>query len=347
MAYVGATPPTVPKNSPFANFSTDFEKYNPNASNKPHISFNSRNGDWLAKELTLTPETTNCSYMCSDQQISGNNTICTTASYTAPVEGTYYNWSITQGANLVTLTGNSTNTIVLNRASSTVSGQVTLNLYFGNATCGYKNITKTIWVGTPSTPTFLRGPATVNTGALVNYSGGTSVGATSYEWWLPYPYDTLDTFDFYGNNWQKLTNYSETNSIQVFTGFAQNSGLIQFMGKNVCGCGGVISMAVSHGSIGPGGGGTPRLANPENAWYTIYPNPSSDVINIALVNETLKPVSTSVIMAELYDLQGQPRRKVQIKNNIASISVAGLPKGIYILNINIDEITEGHQVIIE
>ena len=71
MAYVGATPPVAPKNSPFSNFSTDFEKSNPNASNKTHISFNSRNGEWLAKELNIAPITTNCSYMCASTQITG------------------------------------------------------------------------------------------------------------------------------------------------------------------------------------------------------------------------------------------------------------------------------------
>ena len=57
LAYVGATPPVAPKNSSFANFSTDFDKVNPNTSNKTHISFNSRNGEWLAKELNINPIT--------------------------------------------------------------------------------------------------------------------------------------------------------------------------------------------------------------------------------------------------------------------------------------------------
>jgi hypothetical protein len=52
-------------------------------------------------------------------------------------------------------------------------------------------------------------------------------------------------------------------------------------------------------------------------------------------------------MAELYDIMGQPKRKTQIKNNTASIIITGLPKGIYVLNINIDGQIEGHQVIVE
>jgi hypothetical protein len=41
-SYVGAIPLQVPKNTPFANYITDFERNNPNSRNKNHISFNSR-----------------------------------------------------------------------------------------------------------------------------------------------------------------------------------------------------------------------------------------------------------------------------------------------------------------
>ncbi|TDE00459.1 T9SS type A sorting domain-containing protein [Flavobacterium sandaracinum] len=46
-------------------------------------------------------------------------------------------------------------------------------------------------------------------------------------------------------------------------------------------------------------------------------------------------------------MMGHKKAKVEIKNNIATISVRGLPKGIYVLNINIDGQIEGHQVIVE
>lgn len=64
MAYVGATPPIAPKNSPFENFITDYDNNNPNASNSVHISFNPRNGLWLARELTENSITSNCLWYC-------------------------------------------------------------------------------------------------------------------------------------------------------------------------------------------------------------------------------------------------------------------------------------------
>ncbi len=150
MAYVGATPPVAPKNSPFANFSTDFEKSNPNASNKMHISFNSRNGEWLANELNIAPITTNCSYMCSSSPIIGTDFICSSSTYTVPNGASFYNWSVSQSSNLVSITGNGSPNITLT-ALPNASGTITLSLTMGDnwAKCGNVTLTKTIWVGVP------------------------------------------------------------------------------------------------------------------------------------------------------------------------------------------------------
>lgn len=155
-SYVGALPPTSPNNSPFQNFVSNFDVNNPNNNNSTHISFNRRNGDWLASELNsinnpnILPESANCSYMCggnSVSQISGNNFICNTGNYSVPSGAGNYNWTITQGANLVSFTGNGTSSIAVT-ALSNASGQVTLSLNMGDsAKCGTITLTKTIWVG--------------------------------------------------------------------------------------------------------------------------------------------------------------------------------------------------------
>ena len=58
-------------------------------------------------------------------------------------------------------------------------------------------------------------------------------------------------------------------------------------------------------------------------------------------------ITKSEITGELFDIMGQSKRKVQIKNNTASLPVAGLAKGIYVLNITIDGKVEAHQVIVK
>lgn len=159
-SYVGAIPLQAPKNSPFVNYITDFDKSNPNSNkNKSHISFNSRNGDWLASELNsvnnpnISPESANCSYMCGGNavlQISGNDFICDSGNYSVPSGAPYYNWTITQGGSLVSFTGNGTSNIVLTVLPNK-SGQVTISLNMGDsAKCGIQSLTKTIWVGRPS-----------------------------------------------------------------------------------------------------------------------------------------------------------------------------------------------------
>lgn len=49
LKYNAANPPTAPKNIPFDNFITAYTEGS--AQNERHISFNLRNGDWLATEL--------------------------------------------------------------------------------------------------------------------------------------------------------------------------------------------------------------------------------------------------------------------------------------------------------
>lgn len=81
--------------------------------------------------------------------------------------------------------------------------------------------------------------------------------------------------------------------------------------------------------------------------YKVYPNPTNDILNIDLVDENFMPETKSQIIAELYNMMGELKGNVQIFNTIASINVKGLPKGIYVLKINIDGQIENHQVAIE
>lgn len=275
--------------------------------------------------------------------ISGNNSLCTNATYsiTGLQAGQTVAWSLSD-TNIATL-NNTTNTqTTLTRVGN---GQVTLIATITN-NCGQTiQKTKTIYLGLPSLPTKLTGPSSVTSGALVNYQSGGSIGATSYEWWLPFPYETVNAFDYFGQNWQKLTDASSSSSIRVFTGYAGNSGLIQVMGKNECGCGGVKTISVSHGSSG---GAIPRMANPaKNNKYKIYPNPSDDMVFVDLKEEDNNRQKTTIITGELFDIIGYSKGKVQIIDDKAVINVGGLPKGIYILKISIDSETESHQIVVQ
>jgi Secretion system C-terminal sorting domain/Putative serine esterase (DUF676) len=91
-----------------------------------------------------------------------------------------------------------------------------------------------------------------------------------------------------------------------------------------------------------------RTANiTETIIFKIFPNPSSNVINISLFDETLKPSPQAQITAKLYDINGLEKRSLSVTNNTATVNVSTLPKGIYVLKINIDGVIESHQVVVE
>ena len=358
--YAGGATPEPALTSGFNNFIVDFNENNP--VNNEHISFQARNGNWLAQELQVNPAApvypvVNCSFICATNQITGNSAICAAGSYSAPSGAAFYNWTITQGAANVTLQGNGTRNITLIPTPG-ASGQVILSLTMGGGGCGNVTITKTIWAGRPgslSANSNITGPTIVATGALVGYQINSPLpqGATSYEWMLPHPYETVQVFDYFGQNWQKMEG-SVDSGINVFTGYAKINGLVQVMGKNECGCGGAKMLAVQHsgringGGGGPGGGAIPRMAGPiESNIFTIFPNPATDIINIELRSKTDKPDNKADISATLYNLVGQEKAKIKINNNKASIPTATLTKGLYVLQIGIDGNIETHHIGLE
>ena len=154
-AYVGATPPSGQLTSPFINFTSAYK--NPtdrNNNNEKHLEFNARNGNWLAAELKLQPDNTNCSFLCNSQPIIGVETLCNSGIYSAPAGASAYQWQIISGSDFVVLTNansqNSTLTPVPN-----ISGSVTIRVFLSGISttngklqsCGF--LDKTIWIGIP------------------------------------------------------------------------------------------------------------------------------------------------------------------------------------------------------
>ena len=82
-------------------------------------------------------------------------------------------------------------------------------------------------------------------------------------------------------------------------------------------------------------------------YFTIYPNPSKDIVNVDLRDATNQPEKETVIFGELFDILGLQRAKVKIIDNKATFSVQGLNKGIYILKIHLNNQIEAHQIAVE
>lgn len=340
-SYVGALPPALPKNSPFNNFVTHFDQFNPNNNNSRHISFNRRNGNWLRTELNtgIVDEYSNCSYMCANSEISGPNTLCTSAVYSAPSGGSFNSWTITQGSSLVSLSGNGTPNITLT-ALPNVAGYVTISLIMGdnNARCGNVSLTKTIWVGLPFF-SITRGTAESETCDGIKYH------------YVPFiinlPPDTSLNFQFLYPN----VNYSQNGNTYTFQFLENYSGAFNIIATATNSCGSYFldsedgHMISSCSSMGLRNSNSNTSTN--LSYYKIYPNPSSNLVNVELKNQEQKPKPNSVIIGELFNMMGEIKSNVSIRDNIATINVASLPKGIYVLKINIDGSIESHQVAVE
>ena len=78
--------------------------------------------------------------------------------------------------------------------------------------------------------------------------------------------------------------------------------------------------------------------------YTVFPNPSNNVVNIDLADATRAPLVSDVITGELFDLLGFSKGSISILNNKATFSVSGLNSGIYIVKIFINGVPESHQI---
>ena len=345
--YNASTPPTGSKAIPFNNFTTS---HNTTNINEEHISFNTRNGNWLALELdsnATNNDNFNCSFICADSQIIGTNLLCTSSTFSAPANTSFYNWTITQGASLVTLTGNGTPNATLT-ALPDVSGAVTLSLTMGDnfAKCGNVTITKTIWVGKPiledfSNSSFCQGGGQREQNSIQIGSGSP---LNNYQWIIcedPTISPCLNStgVSIIGNSNQSKIYFNVPNTasgIPIFVRASNSCGWSEWLD--------VSRYAENCNATDPG---CIQCFRTTPNKYIIYPNPSNDIVNIDLRDENNLPEKGAVITGELFDIIGASKSKVEINNNKATFSVRGLNKGIYVLKIYINNQVESHQIAVE
>ena len=357
-SYVGASPPVAPKNTAFQNFVTHFDQFNPNNNNSPHISFNRRNGNWLEAELVDNNiQFTDCSSFCSNTEIIGTDYLCTTRTYSISGGGSTYNWVITSGTGLATMSGNGTNSITLTKNTGGpggfgASGSLTLSVTATNPDCGSSTITKTIWVGKPSFPQL-----TTSSGVPYdefNLPAGCANGVTYWVFKTSNPLDRVTQFQFSVQGGNVITK-NASNGLATIT--AQELGMIEGMTLdvtvrpvNVCGSNFLVPKFKLYRPTDCECGigincNLNRVAAP-NDRYNLYPNPTSGFINIVPVSSDSGTTSKSKIIATLYDMLGEKRKSVVINNDKTSMDVQDLKAGMYIMKIQIDGEIETHLIVI-
>jgi hypothetical protein len=315
-------------------------------SNNKHISFQARNGFWLAEELEAQspagyPILDDCSYVCdSNNSISGGGLICDSRTFTFQDGPDSVIWSIDPpNAGSVSVNSSNTNQVTVTRNSS-YNGPATLIANTISAKCGPNEVPRNIWFGGPNTnqPTSISGPNSLDPGQTGLFSINTSNfnNASSFNWVL------------FSNQFPNASQHFTLNQVHngLFTvkpNFDVPGGFYSVQARATNGCG---FFPVSKTFYVEEGDGVPVLFRTSNI-YKIYPNPSSTQFNISLVDKTQQPLDSENIFGELLDLNGLFISRMEINDNKASVSANNLRKGIYILRIYYDGKSEGHQVIVE
>lgn len=328
--------------SPFDNFTTSFSN---NGNNEPHISFNRANGDWLATELdaTVPAEIFDCSVTCDSLEIEGSDFLCNSDTYFVDVDLasiTTINWTFSNNnaVNVLNTTGTDITLQAVNGYSETISLTATIQV---SPRCGGGTIVVTrnnIRVGVPEIPSSLSGPTQVDTGALVTYTAGNSVGATSYKWLLPHPFENVAQYDYNGDRWQ-LKNPGDLQIQQVYSGMGEISGLVQVAGLNPCGESGSQMMNVEHST---GGGGGIPVAPPgnDNTTRTIaYPNPSQTSVNIDINEDMIRSEYTIIESIEIMDskMNPQPFRYIETGEQHTQLDISQIKTGLYFIKVTTNE----------
>ncbi len=251
-------------------------------------------------------------------EVLGPETVCSTSTYTFTIDnGTPpYDWNVSSNIDIIQISGN---TIEVSAFGNNSNGNGFIEVTYPGSGIPIKKI---VWVGYPDAPSgSLNGPTEVITGAMVSYYGGVAPGATSYQWWLPYPFDVANPIDYFSDNWQTLPNIGRHNS-SIMTGYGENAGYVQLMGVNECGPGGAIILSVEHAPCeGPDCGDIP-IAPP-------FPNAADTSFTIDL---STQPENSSFYIY-IYDMYSNLKYYGESTNEEKTISTVNLLEGIYILHI--------------
>ena len=258
---------------------------------------------------------------CATAKIAGGDLACDGFNSTFNLLGATPPVSWTLSTNLLLIESDDTSITVRAVSSTSGSGSITADYDCGQTT-------KDIWVGTPGTPSSLNGPTGVISGSQVQYYGGKAEGATSYEWRLPYPFEVVSIFDYFGDDWQMLPSNSYQ-SVSAFTGYEGADGNVQLWGTNPCGNGGDVRLLyVEHGGSGGGVEVAPNDDPGSNNEmdFIIYPNPTSNNFTVQMA---FKQYETTIL--QLYSIYGNMVMEITTDKEKESVSVQSLPNGVYFL----------------
>jgi hypothetical protein len=326
----------VPASGYSPDITNDMSYYSPSTLNHFSTLQGERMRDALNGSSVLQPIIDN---LC--KSIIGSSVLCSSPnqSYTLTNSvGSNAIWSVSSNLQIVSQNGQ---TVIIRPLSNSVNGSATITATFSNG----QILTKTIWVGIPQFKEFYfyNSQSVTMCIAPIDYL---TTSLPSHK--VKAIFDGITNSEILVNsNWEweiennliMINGTRDTRTIcPMGTGFCS----FRVRAKNACGWSDWYQISQFEITFPS----TNYMRQSSNT-YTIYPNPTKDIVNIDLRDQNNKPEKGVTILGELFDMMGQSNSKVEINNNKAIFSVRGLKKGIYVLKIYINNKVETHQIAVE
>ncbi len=233
----------------------------------------------------------------------------------APVFGaSSYDWTPPAGVTIVS--GQGTNSVTLSTSAGFVSGLVCVTAFNG---CE-NSISRCSYIyGAPGKPV-ISGPSAVCAGQTnLTYSIPAMYGATTYTWGVP--------------SGSTIVSGQGTTSITV--NYGSIAGKVAVTAKNACGNKGTSTLAVAINC---------RVAGVEN--LEVYPNPASTYVDVVF-----NSIDDSEASIQLMDIAGRVVYTSEVATiagrNQLQLNLENLSKGIYMLNVNKNNIITRMKLVIE
>lgn len=348
-SYVGANPPSFPKNSPFDNFSTDFNPYNPQSQNYRHLAFNTRNGNWLAGELDRGQPLVNCSFSCNNLEINGPSIICSSpVVFSVPQGANSYSWQVQNSSVANLLSGTTGNSITLSQKGNN-SGWITLKVSINGGDCGNATVSRQVYVGSPRVES-IEEVSVAQTGHTVPLAPFGSCDDVGLKLNFAPSFTNVQNME-----WEKVTtNYQwsqgmpgNSNEYVVITPTCNGPIKFKVRMKNSCGWSDwqELEHSVTHCSSNcqsnPPGGSI------DSGTFVIWPVPATTVLNVKIKGEDpglLKVGETLTI--QIFNSIGVMVKNVNAIATQTAIDVSNLPSGTYTLVLTYNGVPESHQIVI-
>lgn len=272
--------------------------------------------------------------------ISGNNTVCTTGTYTFTglMPGQSVTWSLSNATAGTLSTTTGTSTIF----TATGGGSVDLIATVSDSCWGSYVKTISLFVGSP--PAF-----SMSYDLFENQYCDTKYHQVPFIFNIPAG-SSLSIQYKYPNASYTVTSLGNNKYRYTFAFSKNYSGSFNLMASITNSCGSSY-FETEEGyyirSCAQIGANSNLLQDDLENKFAVFPNPAKDIVTIELKDKENQTEKNTTISGELFDMMGQSKSKVQIFDNKATFSVRALKEGIYILKIYIDGQVENHRIAVE